>query len=186
MHDLINSVEILPIIERAKAVGTPHQVRLAQLAFLQARHAEGVDPRLVLRYRRKREMCLNCGKAVKKIVLCDCCRALLAYCPACEILYPRRSSLPAHCSSEHCKACVTRLSQGRRGGGSREEYNVRRKARRRALLPQIIAHRRAGLEYQEIADAMGMGITQITVLIRDARKHGEWPEELRRKPSNGR
>lgn len=178
MHDLISSVEILPIIERA---ATPYQRRLARLAFLQARHAEGVDPRLVLRYRRQKRMCVGCGAAVSKIVLCDSCRATLAYCPACESLYPRRPSLPTRCSSEHCVACVTRLSQGRRGGGSREGYNRRRQARRKELLPQIIAHRRAGLEYQAIADAMGLSLTQITVLVRDARKHGEWPTELRRK-----
>lgn len=181
MTDLISSNEILPIIERMEVAGTPHQLRLARLAFLRARHKEGVDPRLVLRYRRQRRMCLNCGIKTGRVVLCDGCRATLAYCPACESLYPRRASLPARCSSEHCVACVTRLSQGRRGGGSREDYNRRRQARRKELLPRIIQHRRAGMEYQQIADALGLDLTQIEVLIRDARKHGEWPAELRRK-----
>lgn len=178
---LISSTEIAAVIERMQTIGTPRQLHLARMVFLRARYAEGVDPRLVLRYRRWRRQCANCGVPTGRVVLCDSCRSTLAYCPACESLYPRRASLPARCSSEHCVACVTRLSQGRRGGGSREAYNEKRQERRQHLLPRIIEHRRAGLEYQEIADAMGLEVVQVTVLIRDACKSGAWPPELRRR-----
>lgn len=164
-------------------VALDRKIGALRLALLKQRKEE-FDSRLVSIDRRQKRQCVGCGESVCKVVLCDTCRKTLAFCPNCGIVYPRRASLPARCSSEHCRPCVTLLAQGRRGGGTREAYNERRQERRQQLLPLIIERRYAGDTFEQIGAALSLTDVQVAVLIRDARKRGEWPRELRRQSSD--
>jgi hypothetical protein len=130
--------------------------------------------------RRRWRCCLACGGSTGRALLCDGCRTRLAYCSTCETLYRRRTSLPSHRSTQDCAACMVRLARARRGNGSRNAYHARRLLRPRSLLPDLIERYRRGLTLDDIAVGMGLTATQIDVLIRDARRRGDWPEELRR------
>lgn len=181
MTDLISSNEIVATIERMEVAGTPHQLRLARLAFLRARHMEGVDPRLVLRYRRKKGKCVGCGAAVRKVILCDVCRAALAYCPGCESLHNRRPGLAVCRRSDYCPRCMTLYTRERRGAGTRADDLARRQEERHRLLPELIRRYEMGENLTEAARAMGLSRAKFDRLIFYARRHGEWPEGLSRK-----
>ncbi len=156
------------------------RLRQFRRMLLKTRGAELTDYTAIRRSWRQQRRCMACGVKVSKVVLCSHCRQRLAYCPDCHALYPRRASLPARSSSEHCQECVTRLSQERRGGGTMAAYNVRRGKRKAALLPKLIDLYRAGQSFDEIGLAMGLTFRQVAVLIRDARASDTWPAELRR------
>lgn len=70
------------------------------------------DIRAIRRQRRQQGRCMACGERTPHAALCADCRATLAYCPACEALYPRRKRFAADRATEYCADC--RAQQYRR------------------------------------------------------------------------
>lgn len=156
------------------------QLRRYRLVLLQQRHAEVQESasfaRLVRAYRHPRRRCLHCGGTVTRAALCDACRRTLAYCPACKTCYARRASLDPRYAVAYCKTCNT--------AHWRKKYAKRPVASARAhlagVLPGVIELYRQGATFAAIGQALGLPHKRIAWLIYDARRHGEWPEELRR------
>lgn len=148
-----------------------------------------IDPDILAIRRRRRQQgrCVACGKHAGIAVLCAGCRTTLVYCPRCEELRARPPGARHTCSSLYCPPCNTQRSREYHGWhGTVAEYQERRRARRRELLPHVIRRYRAGENLSATARALGLTREEIDHMISQARTRGEWPAELRRRKRKGR
>ena len=145
------------------------------------------DPDILAIQRKRRQdgYCIPCGRRVacptgRPPVLCEACRKKLAYCPACEAIYPRRANLNPRHATEYCPTCNKLNKRASAGKRPYHQYLADIQAKRHALLPELIKRYRRGEHLAAVAVAIGMTRSQTDRIIRDARMRGEWPEELRR------
>lgn len=144
-----------------------------------------VDPDIlaIQRKRRQEGRCIACGVTSSPDTLCAEHRKTLAYCPVCETLYTRRPGTPPRDSSAYCTSCLSAQSRQRHTGRTRTEWRSDIGRRRRQLLPEIIKHYKRKEPIPVIATALGLTSKQLDKLIQAARRYGEWPNGLQRKPS---
>ena len=132
------------------------------------------DRLAITRKRRQQGRCVACGERCGCQVLCNACKGGLMYCPDCESTYPRRTEQR---TSRRCPACRRTADRS-----VRARYLAGERARRHRSLTTIIQFYRDGLSYRQIGDALLVPLGTVASAVRQAKRKGQWPKTLKRRP----